>query len=429
MTIMLIGLNHRSAPVEVREQLAFGAEGVSTALMLLRNQYPGCEAAIVSTCNRVEVLTATEQDHPTEAQIISFLAQARDLPVRSFKQHLYRLRDEQAVRHLFRVASSLDSMVVGENQIVGQVKAAFAQASEQGTTGRLLNRLFHQAFSAAKRVHSETEVGQRKVSIPSVAVDVARSIFSDFADKHVLVVGAGEMAQLVCRHLRQADARNFTVTSRTLNNARVLAEACDGSAVPYDQLDEQLANADIVVTATRCPRPIITAERITAIQKRRRRRPMFLIDLAVPRNIEAGVSELGSVYLYDIDELGRIVAENHQHRLNQVSRCERILDEEIDRFEQWLAESRARPLIQQLYQDAQAVHDRELEDLFAACLGLTDEQRAAILQATQRLVNKFMHPCVSTLRRHSGSGVSETLAKTLHDIARKQPGNGNGADR
>ncbi len=419
MTIMLIGLNHRTAPVDIREQLAFSAEGVSTALMLLRNQYPGCEAAILSTCNRVEVLTATEQDHPTENEIISFLAQARDLPVPSFKQHLYRLKDEQAVRHLFRVASSLDSMVVGENQIVSQVKAAFAQASEQGTTGRLLNRLFHQAFTAAKRVHSETEVGRRKVSVPSVAVDVAKSIFSNFADKHVLIVGAGEMAQLVCQHLRQADARNFTVTSRTLNNARVLAEACDGSAVPYDQLDEQLANADIVVTATRCPKPIITPERIEAIQKKRRRRPMFLIDLAVPRNVDPTAGDMDSVYLYDIDELGRIVAENQRQRMNQVDRCEKILDEEIDAFERWLAESRARPLIQQLYEDAQVVHDRELEDLFSACSGLTDQQRAAILAATQRLVNKFMHPCAYALKRHSGSGASTTLAQTLHDIAQK----------
>jgi glutamyl-tRNA reductase len=426
MTIMLIGLNHRTAPVEIREQLAFSSEGVSTALMLLRNQYPGCEAAILSTCNRVEVLVASEQDHPTENEIISFLAQARDLPVRSFKQHLYRLKEEQAVRHLFRVASSLDSMVVGENQIISQVKTAFAQASEQGTTGRLLNRLFHQAFCAAKRVHSETEIGRRKVSVPSVAVDVAKSIFSNFADKHVLVIGAGEMAQLVCQHLRQADARNFTVTSRTLNNARVLAEACDGSAVPYDQLDEQLANADIVVTATRCPKPIITAERINAIQKIRRRRPMFLIDLAVPRNVDPAAGELGSVYLYDIDELGRIVAENQRHRMNQIDRCERILDDQIDAFDRWMAESRARPLIQQLYQDAQVVHDRELEDLFAACSGLTDEQRAAILQATQRLVNKFMHPCAYALKRHSGSGVSATLANTLHEIAQKQPDNGAG---
>jgi len=426
MTIRLIGLNHRTAPVELREQLAFSAEGVCTALMLLRNQYPGCEAAILSTCNRVEILIATEQDHPTERDIISFLAQARDLPVHCFKQHLYRLQDEQAVRHLFRVASSLDSMVVGENQIIGQAKAAFAQASEQGTTGRLLNRLFHQAFSAAKRVHSETEVGRRKVSVPSVAVDVAQSIFSHFADKHVLVVGAGEMAQLVCQHLRQADARNFTVTSRTLNNARVLAEACDGSAVPYDQLDEQLANADIVVTATRCPKPIFTPERIGAIQKKRRRRPMFLIDLAVPRNVDPSVGELGSVYVYDIDELGRIVSENQQHRMSQVDRCERILDEEIDAFECWLTESRARPLIQQLYEDAQAVHDRELEGLFAECSGVTDQQRAAILQATQRLVNKFMHPCAYALKRHSDSGVSATLAQTLHDIAQKQPDNGAG---
>ncbi len=420
MTVLLIGLNHRTAPVELREQLAFSSEGVATALMLLRNQFPQSEAAILSTCNRVEILIATEGDSPTEKDLISFLAQARDLPVPAFKPYLYRLRNEKAVRHLFRVAASLDSMVVGEFQIVSQVKTAFAQASEQGTTGRMLNRLFHQAFTTSKRIHSETEIGKRKVSIPSAAVDIARSIFSEFTDKHVLIIGAGEMAQLVCQYLRKADARNFTVTSRTLNNARALAKACDGSAVPYDQLDEQLANADIVVTATRCPKAIITADRLAEIQKQRRRRSMFIIDLAVPRNVDPAVSEMDSVFLYDIDELGRIVAENQQHRMNQVDLCERILDEEIDAFERWLDESRARPMIEQMFTDAQKVHDRELAELFAACPCLSDEQRDAVAQMSRRLMNKYMHPCAYTLRRHASSGASATLAQTLHAITLKQ---------
>src|SRR5580765_7240414 len=234
MSILLIGLNHRTAPVEIREQLAFSRDGVATALLLFRNRFPGSEAAILSTCNRVEMLVASDGDKPTAGEVLSFIAQARDLPVASFKPYLYELKDEQACRHFFRVASGLDSMVLGESQIVNQVKQAYAAASEQGTTGRTLNRMFHHAFEVSKRVRTETKIGLGKVSIPSVAVDVASSIFDDFSSKQVLVIGAGEMAQLVCEHLREAKASRFVVTTRTLNNAKALAEACQGQAVPFD---------------------------------------------------------------------------------------------------------------------------------------------------------------------------------------------------
>ena len=204
VSILLIGLNHKTAPVELREQLAFSREGVSTALMLFRNHYPEAEAMILSTCNRVEMLVATDAAQPTAGQVVSFLAQARDLAVQTFRGHLYELVGEQAMRHVLRVAAGLDSMVVGEYQIVSQLKGAYAAASEQGTTGRVLNRLVHHALATSKRVRTETELGQRKVSVPSVAVEVAKQVFSDFADKRCLVVGAGEMAQLVCEHLREA---------------------------------------------------------------------------------------------------------------------------------------------------------------------------------------------------------------------------------
>src|SRR5689334_16120195 len=204
MAILLVGLNHRTAPVELREQLAFSREGVSTALLLFRNQFPTAEAAILSTCNRVEILVASDSDKPTTNDIVSFIAQARDLPAPEFRPYLYQLSDEQACRHFFRVASGLDSMVLGETQIVSQVKQAYATASEQGTTGRVLNRLFHHAFQVSKRVRTETAIGQGKVSVPAVAVDVARGIFDDFSTKRTLVIGAGEMAQLVCEYLRDA---------------------------------------------------------------------------------------------------------------------------------------------------------------------------------------------------------------------------------
>ena len=417
MSILLIGLNHRTAPVEVREQLAFSRDGVATALMLLRNQFPGAEASILSTCNRVEILIATENDRPTAQDLISFIAQARDLPANEFKNYLYQFSDEQAIRHLFRVAGGLDSMVLGESQIVSQLKQAYAQAMEQGTTGRVLNRLFHHAFEVGKRVRTDTDIAEGKLSVPSVAVDVARRIFADFSNKQTLVVGAGEMAQLVCQYLRDAECRKFTVTTRTLNNARALAEACDGQYVPFEKLDEQLAQADIVVTATACPMPILTLERVREIQKLRRGRHLFILDLAVPRNVAPEVATLEQVYVYDIDAIGRIVDENREHRGGQLAICERILDEEVAAFEQWLGQTKVNPVIAQMYMDATKVRDAEVRRMFNRCPDLTEAQQEEVLQLVDRLVGKFMHPCVVSVRRHHNGQTWKTLAGALHEAS------------
>jgi glutamyl-tRNA reductase len=418
MSILLVGLNHRTAPVEIREQLAFSREGVATALMLFRNRFPGAEAAIISTCNRVEILVASEDDSPTVNDVVSFLAQARDIPVNEFRTYLYQLTGEHACRHFFRVAGGLDSMVLGENQIVSQIKNAFAQASEQGTTGRVLNRLFHHGFETGKRIRSETQIGAGKLSVPSVAVDVARRIFDDFSNKRVLVVGAGEMAQLVCQYLRDADARSFTIVTRSLVNGKALADACDGVAVPYDQLDEQLVHADIIITATACPNPILTVERIKAAQSQRRGRLLFLIDLAVPRNIDPAVGKLDQVYVIDIDELGRTVEQNQKLRNGQTEQCENILDEEVDAFEEWLESSKINPLIERIVQDARDLRDAELQRLLNKCPALDANERKAIEQAFERLVGKFVHPAICTLRRHGAS--SAGYVEALHETAVKR---------
>jgi glutamyl-tRNA reductase len=417
MSILLVGLNHRTAPVEIREQIAFSRDGAATALMLFRNQFPKAEAAIISTCNRVEILVASDGDSPTLNDVVSFIAQSRDLPVNEFKSYLYQLSGEQACRHFFRVASGLDSMVLGENQIVNQIKNAYTQASEQGTTGRVLNRLFHHAFEVSKRVRTDTQIGTGKLSVSSVAVDVAKKIFDDFSTKQTLVVGAGEMAQLVCQYLREANASKFVVTTRTLTNAKALADACQGEAVPFSELDAQLVNADIVITATACPMPFITPERIKEAQKHRRGRLLFLIDLAVPRNVDPECGKLEQVFVIDVDELGRMVAENQKLRNGQLEICERILDEEVAAFEQWLDSTKLNPLIEQMFKDARDLRDMELQRLFRKCPDLDDEQKKAIEQLVDRLVGKFMHPCVSTLRRHTEG--STTLAGALHDAVRK----------
>ena len=417
MSIHLIGLNHRTAPVEIREQLAFSREGVATALLLFRNQFPQSEAAILSTCNRVEMLVATDGPKPTAADILTFIAQARDLPLAAFKPYLYQLEDEQACRHFFRVASGLDSMVLGENQIVNQVKQCFAAASEQGTTGRTLNRMFHHAFEVSKRVRTETKIGVGRVSIPSVAVDIASRIFDDFSTKQTLVVGAGEMAQLVCEHLREASAKRFVVTTRTLKNGKALADACEGSAVPFDQLDAQLVEADIVIAATACPMPFITAERIREAQKKRGDRLLFIIDLAVPRNVDPAVADVHQTYVYDVDALGRIVARNQEQRTKELQQSEKILDEEVSAFAQWLDQTKLNPLIEQMYRDAHDVSEVELQRLLRRCPDLSDEQREAIEQFVDRLVGKFMHPCVTVLRKHQRSDSGVFLARAFRAAA------------
>jgi glutamyl-tRNA reductase len=424
MSILLVGLNHRTAPVEIREQLAFSRDGAATALLLFRNQFPGSEAAILSTCNRVEILIASDADRPDLNDVISFLAQSRDLPVNHFKNYLYQLSGEKAVRHLFRVASGMDSMVVGESQIVNQAKQAYALASEQGTTGRTLNRLFHHAFEVSKRVRTDTQLSEGKVSIPSVAVEVARGIFSDFSTKQTLIVGAGEMAQLVCEHLRESNCQRFVVTTRTLTNAKALADACNGVAAPFTDLPNLLIDADIIITATGSPTAFLTTDRLRAAQKARRGRPLFIIDLSVPRNVEPDVKNIENVYLYDIDALGAIVAANQQERLSQLSECESILDCEVKSFIDWFHHKQFGPMIERMYRDATDLRDFEVRRLFNRLPDLTEHQREVISQSIGQLVGKFMHPCVASVRRSSDSAPHPVaLANALHALVAEETGN------
>jgi glutamyl-tRNA reductase len=419
MNLLLVGLNHHTAPVEIRERLAFGNEDVETALVLFAERFPDCEAAILSTCNRVEMLVAGESDAPRAADVVSFLALARDLPVDSFEPHLYKLTAQEAVDHLFRVASGLDSMILGEYQIVNQVKHAYAQACEQGTAGRILNRLFHHAFAVSKRIRTETGIGLRKTSVASIAADAARGVFGDLGGKRVLIVGAGEMAQLTCQYLRSAGAKDFTIVTRTLANAKVLAENCCGIAAPLEELDIRLAQADVVVTATNCPEPFLTVDRLR-VARGQDRRPMAVIDLAVPRNVEPGVARLEGVSLYDVDALGGILADpGAPGRDGQLRKCQGILAEETAAFQEWLGLAEVGPLIEMMYNDARQLKDAELRRFFARCPDLTPRQFKEIQQLAERLISKFMHPCVSTLRRHSVSHPTNTLAETFHELTLK----------
>lgn len=427
MSLLLVGLNHRTAPVEVRERLAFSREGVATALMLFRSQFPNSEAAILSTCNRVEILVNSVNNEVTLAGLLSFLSQARDVPVTSFKPHLYCLEGLHVVRHLFRVISGLDSMVVGEYQIVNQLKNAYQLAHEQNTAGSVIHRLFHHAFGVSKRVRTETTIADGKTSIPSVAVDCIACAIPDFTHKRVLLVGAGEMCQLTAEYLKAAGVRDFAVTTRTLTNAKALADVVGGQAAAFGDLDSELTHADIVITATNCPMPILTLERIQRAQIYREYRPLLLIDLAVPRNISPDVAAIPSVRCHDVDGLGRIVEENARHRAAQLESCEKIIEEEVAGFEKWAAQSQVRPLIEQMYEDVRALAQIEVRGMFRKCPELSDPQKEAVQQLVDKIVAKLMHPCVSAVRQQASTESGRLLADAFHTIRISFDDRGTGA--
>lgn len=402
--VLVVGLNHRTAPVKAREQLAFSREGVSTALLLFKSQFPDCEAAILSTCNRVEIIASGDPSKISLKQILGFLSQARRIPVENFEPYLYQLHGREALRHVFRVIGGLDSMVLGEYQIVNQLKQAYQLAHERNTAGPILHRLFHHAFGVSKRIRTETGIADGKLSVPSVAVDIIRKHAPDFRDKRILIVGAGEMAQLAVQYLAKSAARNFSIVTRTHANGQALADVCKGEAHPFTALDPQLALADIVITATACPLPFLNATRVQKAQTARAGKPLLLIDLAVPRNIEQAAGDLANVSLFDVDALGGLAESNYIDRAAQVEQCEQIVTEEVKAFQKWIAESRVGPLIQRMYRDVREVAGIELRTFLNQCKDLSPKQQQQVNALVDRLINKLMHPCVTTVRQQSASG-------------------------
>ena len=338
MRLLLTGLSHHTAPVELRERLASCDLDPTRLLTNLRELPAVREAFFLSTCNRFEFLLGLD---PAEAEanladLDQGLARLSQVSPAEMGDCFYRHIEQDAVRHLFRVASSLDSMVVGEPQILGQLKAAYVQASRAGVLGPILNRLMHRGFFVAKRVRTETGVADSAVSIAFAAVELARKIFGLLEGRHALLIGAGEMAELAAEHLLANGASSLTVANRTLANAVKAAQKFDGQAVSLEELDQALLQADIVISSTGATEPVITAKMVKAAMKPRRHRPLFLIDIAVPRDIEEKVGRLENVYLYDIDDLDQVVARNRAKRENEAVRAERIVAEEAIKFQGWL---------------------------------------------------------------------------------------------
>jgi glutamyl-tRNA reductase len=401
--ILLVGMNHRTAPVEVRER--FAVDDPRPWLAKLVESPEVDEAVLISTCNRVEVIAAAPNLDAGRHRLRSFfhreLGQAASLPQgRSENAVLYEHVDGDAVRHLFRVAASIDSLVVGEPQILGQVKEAYRVAAEGGTCGPLLNRLFASAFAASKRVRNETEIASRPVSMARVAVDLARQIFETLEDKRALLVGAGEMIEMALEALRGAGLAGVAVANRTPERAGELAVRFGASAHGLDELPALLATSDIVLTSIGADRPLLDVALFEDALRARRRQPIFAIDLGVPRNIDPAVNQLDDVYLYDVDDLGGVAESNAEERRRETVLAEAIVQQEVERWSGWLSALQAVPTIRRLRSRAESIRQSEVDKAIAK-LGLDETQQRGVEALTRAVVNKVLHAPVSRLREQA----------------------------
>jgi glutamyl-tRNA reductase len=396
MTLAVLGVNHKTAPIELRERFAIGREQLPEVTRALAAVPGVTECMIVSTCNRVELIAALDS---ADVDLTGFLCNHFGLNPSLLADHLYQHRDRNAVRHLFRVAASLDSMVVGEPQILGQVKEAYAVARTAGAVGGHLDHLLQSAFAAAKKVRTETEIGSSSVSIASVAVELARKIFGSLQGRTVFLVGAGKMSELAARHLVQQGAGAILVTNRTMERAQKMAEPFKGRVVPFEQIYETAAEADIVITSTGAPNHIFRREHGQAFLHKRKNRPMFFIDIAVPRDVEPAMNKLEGLFVYDIDDLQTVAAAHMQERKSIATDAELIVAGEVERFHERQRSVNAAPAIVALQRQAEELRMAEIRKIHARLGTLTPEQAAAIEALTRGLVNKFLHPPMQALKQ------------------------------
>jgi len=401
MHLFAFGINHKTAPVAIREQAAFAPEQLPEALHDISLAAGVDEATIVSTCNRTEVYCRVDNGDSRKA--IDWLCRYHQMPVDDLQPHLYLLPDRDAVRHAFRVAAGLDSMVLGEPQILGQMKSAFTTAHKSGATGKILNRLFQQTFSVAKQIRTDTAIGASAVSVAYAAVSLAKKIFQDLTEKQVLLIGAGETIELVARHLREQGVKKILVANRTVERAQLLADACQGEAISLAEMTERLAEADIVMSSTASQLPILGKGAVESALKQRRHRPMFMVDLAVPRDIETEVGSLDDVYLYTVDDLQNVIEHNMQTRMEAAKEAEKIIDIQVVDFMRWVRSLDSVPTIRQLRENAAAVCQTELERAQKR-LARGDDPEKVMAMLARAIANKFTHAPSDALKQASHDG-------------------------
>jgi glutamyl-tRNA reductase len=421
MMLLAVGCSFRKTPVGMRERLAFDAVQLPRALETLNTRY-GYEAVILSTCNRVELYLGRADcpQMPEAGLIAEFLSEFHQLPGDALRPFLYELGQAEAVRHLFRVVASLDSMIVGEGQIAGQVKRAYELAQEHATVGPLLHALFQQARLVAKRVRTETGIAKGHVSVSSAAVDYVRQVFAHFHDKTILVIGAGKMGELTLRHLRQLQPQRILVTNRSPEKAQVVAQGCGGSAIPWERLDDILARADIVLSTTGANEPVVSLERYERIRARRSGGPIVILDIAVPRDFDPRIHDGDQTCLFNIDDLKRIREQTLHERQSQVAPAEAIVEQEQRRFLKDWSRRRHGPIIARLTQDLEAKRQAIVQQLLSRLNGrLSAADRSYIEGAFRLLQNQFLHGPISALTEETHEG-GHTLLEALRKLFRLQ---------
>ncbi len=414
LELIILGLNHKTASIDLREKLAFQESEIEKALSGVHALPALRENMILSTCNRVEIYAVSQEVETSVAALKDFLSHFHHLPLNHFEQSLYLLVGEEAVKHTFRVASSLDSMVVGEPQILGQLKAAYTLATESKTSGLILHRLLHRAFHVAKRVRTETQIGNSAVSVSSVAVELAERIFGTLERRTVLLLGAGEMSELAARHLRAGGVEQILVTNRTYERALSLAHAFNGEAIPFDQMNEGLRRADIVISATDSTQFLITHSQISKLMKVRKQKPIFFIDIADPRDVEPDVGDLENVYLYNIDDLQKISNENIKDREKEAQKAEAIVQEEVSKFVRWYQSLDVKPTIVALREKCEEIRKKELEKMLSLHPHLSEKERKSLEAMTSAIINKILHDPIHRLKQRE----EETMVHLYLDAIR-----------
>ncbi len=416
MNIIVVGLSHKTAPLEIRENVAFAPTRIEQPLREIVALQDIGEAIILSTCNRVEIYAVTRDIAGGIARIKRFLADYHHLPFDSLEPHLYGYHGEAAIRHVFRVAASLDSLVMGEPQILGQVKSAYGYAAEYKTSGIILNRFLHKAFSVAKRVRTETRIASSAVSVAFAAVELAKKIFGELSDKTVMLIGAGEMGELAAKHFISSGIRSMMIANRTFERAEKLAEEFDGRAVNFNDLFDHLHKADIVLSSTGAPQHIIKSTDVAGVIRRRKMKPMFFIDIAVPRDIDPKVNDLENIYLYNTDDLQGVVESNLRQRAVEADKAEEIVNQEIAQFFAWLSSLEVTPTIVALRSRFEEIRRAELAKTLSAWKDLPTEGEKRLEALTSAIISKLLHSPVSVLKQNQQGNRNDLYVDALRRL-------------
>ncbi len=415
--IIVVGLNHKIAPVEIREKIAFQENILKKALNKLNSYNSIDECIILSTCNRVEIYAVTcKKEDIVKNDILNFIAEFHNINIKDFLDYLYFYFNRDAVRHIFRVGASLDSMILGEPQILGQLKDAYRIATEERTTKNILNKLLHKAFFVAKKVRTETEISSSAVSISFAAVELAKKIFDTLDNKKILLIGAGEMCELAARHLISNGANEIFVANRTYERAESLAKDFNGKAISFENISLFLEKVDIVISSTGAPHYILHFENVKRVIKIRKYKPIFMIDIAVPRDIDPKINNLDGVYLYDIDDLKTVVERNREERENEAEKAEMIIMQEVDIFFEWIESLNIVPVIVKLREHFETVRKEETSKFLKKMNGISKKEKENIEYLTQLITNKLLHKPSVNLKRNADSGIYSEAVKKIFEL-------------